>query len=286
MTRAEVFAVLAAVATAAACTEWLGWRAERHRAGGRRIGARRGRGGDRRIVALLAALARRAGLRVTPPGDLQARIAAAGLPPRVTAADVAAVKGGAALVAALAGLPLATSAPGRLGPVVLVTVPAAGFLLPDLALRRRARRRGAVMAAELADVLDLLRVAVAAGLPLGRALAEVGARHRGLLPAELGRAAAQLALGVPRAAVLDGLVMRCPLGGIAAFRAAVDRSDRHGSPLAEPLAALAAESRTQRARRIQDRAAKAAPKIQLTVALLLVPSVMLLVAAVLVRSLL
>ena len=35
------------------------------------------------------------------------------------------------------------------------------------------------MEEELADVTDLLRVAIAAGLPATRALAEVGRRHRG-----------------------------------------------------------------------------------------------------------
>ena len=45
------------------------------------------------------------------------------------------------------------------------------------------------MEAELPDVLDLLRVAIAAGLAPRRALQEVGRRHPGLLAQELKRAA-------------------------------------------------------------------------------------------------
>jgi tight adherence protein C len=60
---------------------------------------------------------------------------------------------------------------------------------------------------------------------------------------------------------------------------AVARSDRHGSPLGPALSALAADARAEHARRLGDRAAKAGPKIQLVVALLLVPAVMLLVGA-------
>ena len=61
--------------------------------------------------------------------------------------------------------------------------------------------------------------------------------------------------------------------------AAIGRSERHGAPLAPALHALAADARAQRAQRVRERAARAAPKIQLVVALLLVPAVMLLVGA-------
>lgn len=57
------------------------------------------------------------------------------------------------------------------------------------------------------------------------------------------------------------------------------RADRHGAPLTPALAALAADARAARARAVREQAAKAAPKIQLVVALLLVPAVMLLVGA-------
>jgi tight adherence protein C len=138
---------------------------------------------------------------------------------------------------------------------------------------------------ELADVLDLLRVAVEAGLPVGRALAEVARRCHGLLAAEIGAAAVRMQLGATRGEALDALLARCPVDGVAALAAAIARADRHGAPLAPALAALATEARAEQARRLRDDAARAAPKIQLVVALVLVPAVMLLVAAVLVQTL-
>ena len=157
--------------------------------------------------------------------------------------------------------------------------------MPELVLARRARARERRIADELADVLDLLRVAVAAGLPVSRALGEVGRRMRGVLAGELAAAAARIELGVPRDEVAARLVARCPAPGVATLAAALARSDRHGAPLAPALEALAAEARAEQARRLRDAAARAAPKIQLVVALLLVPAVMLLVGAVLVRGL-
>ena len=237
--------------------------------------ARRSARGFGRAVAVLARIGQGAGLRA--PRSLTARIAAAGLDTPV--ADVMAVKTGAAVAGLAAGAALAAHAPGRLGVALVVAAPATAFLVPDAWLRRRARARGHAIESELADVLDLLRVAVAAGLAPRRALAEVGRRHPGLLAAELHRAAQRAALGVPAATAIRELEARAPAAGIAPLAAALRRAERHGVPLAPTLAAQAQEARARTAQRATEAAARAAPKIQLVVALLLVPAVMLLVAA-------
>lgn len=277
MSGAVLVAVAAALAAAAALVDLLQLRVER-------AGAR----GDRRapnartaaLTTALARLGRRTGLPIPEPGDLAKRMAAAGLPPGIGPADVMAVKAGAAVVGAAAGLVVVwPAAPGRLGPILVLAAPAAGFLAPDLWLARRARQRARRLAADLPDVLDLTRVAVAAGLPLVRALKAVGDRRGGPLAAELAVCATLMELGLPRAEGLERLVARCPLPGMLAFVAAVQRTERHGTPLGPALAALAADARADRARRTEDQAARAAPKIQLAVALLLVPAAMLLLAA-------
>ncbi len=81
------------------------------------------------------------------------------------------------------------------------------------------------------------------------------------------------------------LAARCPLPELDALAAALRRADRHGAPLAPALRALAADARADRARAVRDRAARGAPKIQLVIALLLVPAILLLVAAALSASL-
>lgn len=285
MTRSVLLAVAAAVLAAGGVVELatVRWRSrEADAAAGPRTAATRTRWA--RFVPVLARVGRRIGAPV-PAGDLVARIEAAGSPLGLSAADVTALKSGIALAAVLAALALGMVLPGRLGLVGLVAAPAGGFLAPDLWLRRRARARAEAMGEELADVLDLLRVAVEAGLAPTRALGEVGRRHRGLLAGELRAVAERIALGVPREGALQRLAARCPLPHVVALTAALARADRHGAPLAPALRALAADARAERARTLQERAARAAPKIQLVVALLLVPSVMLLVAAALVDAL-
>jgi tight adherence protein C len=268
MTRATVLAAAAGVLAAPGLAGLVGGlRLPRRSAGGLGVG-------------LLTSLGR--GLGARAPRRLGVRIAAAGL--ELASGDFTAVKGGAALAGgavAVAALPVA---PGRLGLALLAVLPAAAFLAPDLWLHRRTARRMRTIEAELADVLDLLRVAVAAGLAPGRALAEVGARHPGLLAAELRRAADRIRLGVPRASAYADLERRCPAAGVAALVAVLHRADRHGAPLAVALAADARTARARQAQRTAEAAARAAPQIQLVVALLLVPAVLLLVAAALIPA--
>ena len=245
------------------------------------LSLRRPRRRRRVISALVARLGAKLG--IDPPSGLQARIAAAGLD--LPVADVVATQAGLALLCGVISLPFVAAAPGRLGPALLLLAPAAGFLAPEAALKRRAKRRRRAIDAELPDVLDLLRVAVAAGLAPRRALAEVGRRHPGTLAQELRRAAARNQLGEPAERTLDHLRERCPAEGIPALIQALKRAERHGAPLHDTLAAQAAEARSRRAARRSEQAAKAAPKIQLVVALLLVPAVLLLVAAALIPAL-
>ncbi len=128
-------------------------------------------------------------------------------------------------------------------------------------------------------MLDLLRVTVEAGLPLTAALSAVGERTRGTLGAEWRVVGREVALGVPLRESLAAMAARAPVPELGAVIGAVDRAARHGAPLAETLAAQARDAREARRRRVREEAAKAGPKIQLVVALLLVPSVLLLVAA-------
>lgn len=272
-------AALAGVAAAAGMVDLAVARA----AGARARGAAR-RSRFLRLARALVGLGRGIGAPA-PSRSLAARLAAAGSPLGLGVGDFAALKAAGGTLALVLGAPLAASLPGRLPLVAVPALPVAGFLAPDLLLGRLAATRARVMEDELPDLLDLLRVAVEAGLPVSRALAQVGRGHRGRLAHEWRAAAAEMELGVARSRALARMAARCPAPGVAALAAALDRAERHGAPLADTLAAQAGEARADRARRVRERAARAAPKIQLVVALLLVPAVLLMVAAALVASL-
>jgi tight adherence protein C len=238
-----------------------------------------------RLLLLLAS----AGRRVRPAGapqDLRRRIEAAGRPAGLGVREAMAAKVVAAVLFGAGALPLAALAPGRLGVLAALAAPVAGFLAPDLWLARLAAERARRVRRELPALLDILRVSVEAGGSLPEALRSVGERSDGPLAREWRSLGREVALGVPLAEALKGLEERVPLPEVHALVAALERSRRHGAPLADTLAAQARAARSALARRIRDHAARAGPKIQLVVALLLVPSVLLLVAAALASALL
>lgn len=238
------------------------------------------------VAPWLLRLLARSGTRHRPPLDLERRIAAAGRPGGLGAREVMAAKLAAAFTGAAAGTLMGAVAPGRVGALLVVGAPVGGFLAPDLWLARRAAERARVVRRELPAMLDLLRVTVDAGASLPAALAEVGARAGGPLATEWSVVGREVALGVPLAEALDAMACRLPQPEVQALCAALDRSRRHGAPLGRTLSAQARDARVAFRRRAQEGAAKAGPKIQLVVALLLVPSVLLMVAAALVSALL
>jgi tight adherence protein C len=237
------------------------------------------------LVRRLAALG--GGLReLPPPRDLEARLEAAGRPGGLGMREVMAAKLTTAVLGLPAGLVLAALAPGRLGPLVMALAPAAGFLAPDLWLARLAAARARAARRELPALLDLLRVTVESGSSLPDALRAVGREGRGPLAVEWRAAGRRVALGMPPAEALAEIPRALPLPELRALVAALERSRRHGTPLARTLAAQARDARAAVALAAREEAARAGPKIQLVVALLLVPSVVLLVAAALVSALL
>ena len=238
-----------------------------------------------RVLRALAALGRRAaGGRA--PAELGARIAAAGEPGGLGTREIMAAKAAAAVLGGLLGSLLSVATPGRLGLALVAIGPVAGFLAPDLWLARLAAGRARAVRRELPALLDMLRVTVDAGASLTMAVAEVGGRARGPLAVEWRAVGHEAALGVPLAEALDAMGRRLPQPEIRALIAALDRSRRHGAPLSATLAGQARDARLALRRAVQEEAAKAGPKIQLVVALLLVPSVLLMVAAALVAALL
>ena len=212
------------------------------------------------------------------------RIEAAALGGRVSAPALVAAK----LASALLSLPLALSAapvaPGRLSSLVVAGVPLAAFLAPDLLVDRIARARRRRLAGALPDALDLMATGAASGRGPGALLGEAMRASSGPLRDELARAVAAIECGDSQERALRRLRERSRGDRLGALAAALERSRRHGAPLSRTLHEQASSLRADARRDVAEHAARAAPKMQLVVALLLVPSVLLLVAAAIVAN--
>ncbi len=215
---------------------------------------------------------------------LQRRLVRSGLSGRLSPTAVLVARGACASFGLMAGLVAAPAAPGRLSWLVAAGLPAAAFLAPDALLERSARLRHQRLVAALPDALDLLAVSAATGRSTAAGFAQIATSGKGPLAVELAMTVADISAGTPQERALAGLRERAGGSELAALVAAIERSRRYGSPLAEQLRRQASGLRIDQRRAVQERAARAAPKIQLVVALVLVPSVLLMIAAGLVAN--
>jgi tight adherence protein C len=178
----------------------------------------------------------------------------------------------------------APAAPGHLSLLLMLALPVSGALVPDAVRERRARLRRRRIVGALPDALDLLAVGAEAGRGAGAGFADLARAGSGPLAEELAIAVADLSCGAPLADALRSLRERVPGGEVATLCATIERSSRYGSPLADQLRRQASALRRDQRRSIEERAARAAPKIQLVVALVLVPSVLLMITAALIAN--
>lgn len=121
---------------------------------------------------------------------------------------------------------------------------------PELRRRRQSRRHAAAVLAGMPELIDLLAVAVGAGLTVPQAIDAVGARLRGPTGAALRAVSRRLALGAARTEALGVLVLELgeparPL--VAALRGA----DRYGLPLAATLQRIGDDARSRRRRQAE-----------------------------------
>lgn len=211
------------------------------------------------------------------------QIAAAGLESRLDPRVLAAAR----MIGAIAALPLAVElapiAPGHSGLLLPLALPVAAALAPDLYLQRLARERRRRIATSLPAVLELMALSAASGHGPAALVHAAAPAAEGPLGEELRQTAAELRCGAGAAAALGELARR---GGpeLGALTRSLERSRRVGAPLAERLRDQAAELNAAQRLALDEQAQRAAPKMQLVVALLLVPSVLLIVAAALLAN--
>lgn len=234
----------------------------------------------------------RAAARVPCPASLLRRlcraadevdIARAGLSGSLTPDGIARTRAGLAI----AGVALAGCL-ALMSPVAVVCGPlfaGAGVVAPGRWIVRRQRARRRALVRELPDLLDLLGICIESGMALDPALHLAAERLGGILGDEVAIVLRDLSLGAPRRAAYRALVDRVASPEVTRTVAALLQAEELGAPLSRALQGQAEALRAGRRQDARERAARAAPKIQLVVAMLMVPAVLLLVLGVLVIEL-
>ena len=230
-----------------------------------------------RIIAPLVARVRAFVARNTPDAtqaDLDARLELAGRPYGITAADFVVLRAAAGVGGLLVGLLAgAVIGSGVVAALLGLLVAGGAWFLPGLWVNQRVQARRDEILAALPPVLDMLVVAVDAGLSFDLALARVIEKLHNSLTLELDQVQREISLGRPRAEALEALAKRVRVDDVQRLVNALLQADELGVPVARALRAQAAEARRMARQRVQQLAASAPVKMVVPMIIFILPTV-------------
>lgn len=157
---------------------------------------------------------------------------------------------------------------------------AVGFYLPRYVLHRTIVNRQTRITWALADALDLMVIAVEAGLGLNAALNRIGEELKNVHPdmhSELELVNLEIRVGRSREEALRNLAERTGVDDIRSFVALLIQADRYGSSIGKAVRVFADSLRTKRRQRAEQAAQKAALKLILPLTGLLFPVIILII---------
>jgi tight adherence protein C len=148
--------------------------------------------------------------------------------------------------------------------LLILVLPALGYMLPQFVLKRRITHRQERIRLALPDALDLAIICVEAGLSLDQALHRVGLELRTAHPDfsdELTLLTLEIRAGKPRAEALRNLAKRTGVDDVRSFVTVLIQTDRFGTSIATALRVHSDALRTERRQRAEERAAKTSIKM-------------------------
>ena len=167
------------------------------------------------------------------------------------------------------------------GRIVLFTVGFGliGFYFPQLWLGSKIARRQKSVRRAMPDALDLLTICVEAGLGFDAAMAKVSEKWENELSLAFARVIQEIQLGKLRREAMRDMADRIGLGEMTSFVAAVIQSESLGVSLAKVLRIQSDQMRVKRRQLAEEEAHKAPIKMLIPMALLIFPSLMVVLLA-------
>ena len=152
---------------------------------------------------------------------------------------------------------------------------ALGYFLPDLWLSSKVSARQKAVFRGLPDALDLLTICVEAGLGFDAAMRKVNQKWEDELALEFGRVIQEIGLGKLRREALRDMADRLDVAEFTSFVAAVIQSEQLGVSMAKVLRIQSDQMRVRRRQMAEEEAHRAPIKMIFPIALLIFPSIML-----------
>jgi tight adherence protein C len=149
-----------------------------------------------------------------------------------------------------------------------------GYMFPQLWLSSKISRRQKEIRKAMPDALDLLTICVEAGLGFDAAMSKVSEKWESQLSFAFARAIQEIQLGKVRREALRDMAERIGIPEMTSFVAAVIQSEQLGVSLAKVLRIQSDQMRVKRRQRAEEEAHKAPLKMLIPMALLIFPSLM------------
>jgi tight adherence protein C len=165
-------------------------------------------------------------------------------------------------------------------PIALMgTIPVGGIIsfLPLFWLRSKAKQRNHEITRALADALDMMTIAVEAGLAFESALLRVADRWDNALSREFRRAVVEMRLGAPRDVALQHVAERADVEDLRMFVAILVQANQLGLSIGQVLHSQAAQMRMRRRQRAEEKARQAGIKMLFPLVFLIFPALMVVV---------
>jgi tight adherence protein C len=153
----------------------------------------------------------------------------------------------------------------------------AGFYIPHLMLTSKITRRQKEIRKAMPDALDLLTICVEAGLGFDAAMSKVSEKWENELSLAFARAIREVQLGKVRREALKDMADRLGIPEMTSFVAAIIQSEQLGVSLAKVLRIQSDQMRVKRRQRAEEEAHKAPIKMIIPLALLVFPSIMIII---------
>ncbi len=148
-----------------------------------------------------------------------------------------------------------------------------GYYVPDLLVTSAMQRRQKSVKKSMPDALDLLTICVEAGLGFDAAMAKVYEKWDNELSRAFGRVIREIQLGKLRREALRDMADRIGLAEMTSFVAAVIQSEQLGVSMAHVLRIQSDQMRIKRRQAAEEEAHKAPIKMLIPMALLIFPSI-------------
>jgi tight adherence protein C len=153
----------------------------------------------------------------------------------------------------------------------------AGFFLPHLMLTSKITRRQKEIRKAMPDALDLLTICVEAGLGFDAAMSKVSEKWENELSLAFARVIREVQLGKVRREALKDMSDRLGIPEMTSFVAAIIQSEQLGVSMAKVLRIQSDQMRMKRRQRAEEEAHKAPVKMIIPMALLIFPSIMIII---------